>query len=158
MEKAIIAKRIIQYISVCYGLIGLSIMGAGTYFILYTAKNEEVILKILIASIFALPGCLILFSTFQNIFRFSEKSIKSISAIITLSILIYPIGRFKIFIEKISNIFPPDLYEGVINLSPLVIAFIIYIFLAKIMIKLTRRQSVKYRRSPTIDDDRTVAL
>lgn len=158
MEKAIIAKRTIQFISICYGLIGLSIMGAGTYFVLYTAKNEEIISKVLVAFIFALPGCLILFSTFQNILRFSEKSIKSISAIITLSILIFFVGWFKFFVERISNIFPPKLYEGIIYVFPLVIAFIFYIFLVKIMIKTTRRQPVKYRRSPTIDDDRTVAL
>ncbi|MFC1883829.1 hypothetical protein ACFL2O_03565 [Thermodesulfobacteriota bacterium] len=158
MEKAIIAKRTIQCISICYGLIGLSIMGVGTYFILYTAKNEEIILKVLVAFIFALPGFLILFSTFQNIFRFSEKSIKSISAIITLTIFAFFIDWFKFFVERISNILPPELYEGIINLFPLVIAFIIYIFLVKIMTKITRRQPVKYRRSPTIDDDRTVAL
>ena len=158
MEKSILAKKIVQGVALCYGMVGLLFLGGGAYFAFYIDKNQDVVSKIIIISAFALPGCIIIFSTFQNIFRFGEKSIKSISAVITLSLSILFIDWSKLFIERISNLLPARLFEGIIILSPLIIAFIIYSILVKIIVMSTRRLPVKPKRSPTIDDDLTVAL
>jgi hypothetical protein len=158
MERPFIARRIVQGVAVCYGIFGILLLGGGVYFVIFVDENKELISKIIIISAFAFPGSIILFSSIQNIFRFGEKSIKSISAVITLSLSFFYINWSEILLERVSDLLPTRLYEGITILLPLVIAFIIYAFLVKIIVKITHRLPVKPKRSPTIDDDLTVAL
>lgn len=94
---------------------------------------------------------------FQNILRFGENSIRSISAIIALSVSGLLLLWLVPFVKNVAFELTSKPHYVVLFFIPLIIAFIVYSILSKKLIQITQDQQIDTQQSAPVDDGNAAA-
>ena len=157
MRRAIVARRIVQGVAVCYGILSIALVLAGIGFIAFAIRDREwVMMGFVLFSLLGPAGFMIL-AAYQNLRRFGEKSIKSISTVVALTFWLLVFRWLEPYLKPDAKSALKLYYPLIVSIIPLMVAFVVYQALSKILIRITRRDSplpptLDHRPLPTTEE------
>ena len=150
MDRAIVARKIVQGVAVCYGILGIALVLAGIAFSAVGIREREWVMMGFVLVPMLGPAVLMILAAYQNLRRFGKKSIKSFSTVVALTFWFLVFQWLEPYLKSDAKSTLKLPYPLIVSIIPLVVAFVVYWVLSKILIRMTKGSPQSFTNpSPT---------
>lgn len=136
MNRAVVAKSVLQGIAIVVGLVGSTWAYIGMHFVILQFEEPDSFVGFFMVPLFLIMGGILLYVAYQTVRRFSAQAIRNL--FILLAYAVYSVLlRFLGPYEEATRRLDMKLHHAATFLFPLLIAILFYKVMARALIKLT---------------------